>query len=144
VLGEKGPIRVKANNFQVDKDGQVWINAEYADDPNLLISRENNTWAETALLDSLKLVDFDLDRYLKKQGSSFYYDTETSGPARIIGEGRRPKVNQGFVEAANVEPVREMVQMIEVNRAYEANQKMIQSHDSMLGTLINQTARVNW
>jgi flagellar basal-body rod protein FlgG len=36
-----------------------------------------------------------------------------------------------------------MVQMIEVNRAYEANQKVIQTHDSMLGTLINQTARIS-
>jgi flagellar basal-body rod protein FlgG len=32
--------------------------------------------------------------------------------------------------------------MIEVNRAYEANQKSIQSEDSMLGRLINETARV--
>jgi len=143
VLGENGPIRVKANNFQVDKDGKVWINAEYADDPNILVSRENNTWAQTALLDTLKLVEFDLDRYLKKQGSSFYRETEYSGPAQIIVEGLRPKVLQGFTEAANVEPVREMVQMIEVNRAYEANQKVIQTHDSMLGTLINQFTRVS-
>jgi hypothetical protein len=34
---------------------------------------------------------------------------------------------QGFVEAANVNPVTEMVQMIEINRAYENNQKMIQN-----------------
>ncbi|MDR0496237.1 MAG: flagellar basal-body rod protein FlgF [Treponema sp.] len=143
VLGENGRIRVHANNFQIDKDGRIWINAEYSDDPNIMISREKNTWAETALLDTLKLVEFDLDRYLKKQGSSFYYETETSGPAQIIEEYNRPRVFQGFVEAANVEPVREMVQMIEVNRAYEANQKVIQTHDSMLGTLINQVARVS-
>jgi flagellar basal-body rod protein FlgG len=87
-------------------------------------------------------VDFDLDRYLEKQGSSLYRETDTSGPALIIEEGMRPRVVQGFTEAANVEPVREMVQMIEVNRAYEDNQKVIQTHDSMLGTLINQTARV--
>ena len=142
VLGENGPIRVKANNFKIDKDGNIWINAEYADDPNLLISKENNTWAQTALLDKLKVVDFDNDRYLKKEGSSLYYDTDTSGPAVVMEEGNRPKVEQGFTEAANVEPVREMVQMIEVNRAYEANQKVIQTHDSMLGTLINQFARV--
>jgi flagellar basal-body rod protein FlgG len=143
VLGEKGPIRVKANNFQVDKEGRVWINGEYAEDPNLLVSRENNTWAETVLLDSLKLVNFDLDRYLEKQGSSLYRETDTSGPALVIEERSRPRVVQGFTEAANVEPVREMVQMIEVNRAYEANQKVIQTHDSMLGTLINQTVRIS-
>jgi flagellar basal-body rod protein FlgG len=142
VLGENGPIRVKANNFQVDKDGRVWINAEYADDPSLMVSRQDNTWEQTVLLDTVKLVDFDLDRYLEKQGSSLYRETDTSGPARIIEAGMRPRVVQGFTEAANVEPVREMVQMIEVNRAYEANQKVIQTHDSMLGTLINQTARV--
>jgi len=142
VLGENGPIRVKANNFMIDKDGNVWINAEFADDPNLFVSKENNTWAETVLLDTLKLVDFDLDRYLKKQGSSLYYETDTSGPAFIMDEGFRPKVLQGFTESANVEPVREMVQMIEVNRAYEANQKVIQSHDSMLGVLINQFAKM--
>jgi flagellar basal-body rod protein FlgG len=141
VLGEKGPIRVKANNFQVDKEGRVWINAAYADDPNLMISRENNIWEETALLDTLKIVDFAKDRHLKKQGSSLYRETDESGPAIIAEEGRRPRVVQGFTEASNVEPVAEMVRMIEVNRAYEANQKTIQSGDTMLGTLINQVLR---
>jgi flagellar basal-body rod protein FlgG len=141
VLGENGPIRVKANNFQVDKEGRVWINAEYADDPRLMISRENNTWEQTVLLDTLKLVDFDLDRYLQKQGSSLYRSTEFSGDARNMEPEDRPRVVQGFTEASNVEPVVEMVRMIEVNRAYEANQKVIQNGDTMLGTLINQTVR---
>ncbi|MDR0668546.1 MAG: flagellar basal-body rod protein FlgF [Treponema sp.] len=141
VLGEQGPIRVKANNFQVDKEGRVWINAAYADDPNLMISRENNIWEETALLDTLKIVDFAKERHLKKQGSSLYRETDESGPAMIAEESRRPRVVQGFTEASNVEPVTEMVRMIEVNRAYEANQKTIQSGDTMLGTLINQVLR---
>ena len=141
VLGEKGPLRVKANNFQVDKQGGVWINAQYADDPELMIGRESNTWDDTVLLDTLKVVDFDLDRYLQKQGSSLYRATDTSGEARFMETDRRPRVTQGFVEASNVDPVLEMVQMIEVNRAYEANQKVIQSEDSMLGILINQVAK---
>jgi flagellar basal-body rod protein FlgG len=141
VMGENGPVRVTANNFQIDKEGRIWINAEYDDDPNVLVSREGNTWSDPVLLDILKVVEFDIDRYLKKQGSSFYYDTETSGPAIIMDENR-PKVLQGFVEAANVEPVREMVQMIEVNRAYKKKKKVIQTHDTMLGVLINQVAKV--
>jgi flagellar basal-body rod protein FlgG len=141
VLGENGPLHVKANNFQVDKDGRVWINREYADDPELLVSRENNAWGDTALLDTLKIVDFDLDRYLQKQGSSLYRATDTSGEARVMEGEARPRVIQGFTEASNVDPVVEMVQMIEVNRAYEANQKVIQTGDSMLGVLINQASR---
>jgi len=37
--------------------------------------------------------------------------------------------------------VREMVDMIEVQRSYEANQKTVQTHDTELGRLINEVAR---
>ena len=143
VLGENGPIRVLANNFQIDKDGRVWINAAYPNEPDVTVGRESNLWEDPVLLDTLKLVEFELDRYLEKQGSSLYRESEYSGPAMVMLEGERPRVFQGFLEAANVDPVVEMVQMIEVNRAYEANQKVIQTHEAALGTLINQVAKVS-
>ena len=142
VLGENGRLRVKANNFKVDAEGHVWVNAAYADDPTLMISREDNTWGEAVLLDTLKIVGFERDRYLQKQGSSFYKTSEYSGDAETLHGRPRPRVLQGFTEASNVNPVTEMVSMIEVNRAYEANQKVIQSGDSMLGVLINQFSKV--
>ena len=141
VLGENGPIRVKANNFMVDKDGRIWVNAAYPDEPEIMVSREANLWEDPVLLDTLKIVEFELDRYLEKQGSSLYRESQYSGPAMVIPEGERPKVLQGFLEASNVDPVVEMVRMIEVNRSYEANQKAIQSEDTALGTLINQVAK---
>jgi flagellar basal-body rod protein FlgG len=143
VLGRNGPIRVQENNFKVDKEGNVWINAEYADDPDTMISRNNNEWGEVVLLDTLRLVGFEYERYLKKQGSSLYNSNEFSGPPIELEIEARPKVHQGFIEAANVDPVIEMVQMIEVNRSYEANQKVIHTHDSMMGTLITQYAKYN-
>ena len=143
VLGENGYLRVKANNFQVDKDGNVWVNAALDEDPNVMVSRISNNWEEPVVLDTLKIVEFQISRYLEKQGSSLYKESDTSGPAMVIAEGRRPRVLQGFVEASNVNPITEMVQMIEVNRAYEANQKIIQVEEAALGTLINQVAKVN-
>ncbi|MDR1220697.1 MAG: flagellar basal-body rod protein FlgF [Treponema sp.] len=142
VLGENGFIRIKANNFQVDKEGKIWINAAVPDDPDVMVSRESNTWEQTELLDILRIVEFDLDRYLQKQGSSLYKATDVSGDARTLNVSERPRVVQGFVEGSNVEPVVEMVQMIEVNRAYEANQKVIMTGDSMLGVLINQVSKL--
>lgn len=142
VLGVDGPIRVKANNFQIDKQGRVWVNADYIDDPELLVGREQNEWNNTVLLDTLKIVDFELDRFIAKQGSSLWKDTELSGPARVMPPEGRPTVLQGFTEAANVNVVSEMVRMIEVNRAYEANQKTIQSQDAALGKLINEVVKV--
>jgi flagellar basal-body rod protein FlgG len=143
VMGEKGRIHVKENNFSVDKDGNVWVNAEFADDPSLMISRDDNTWGEAVLLDTLKVVGFEKDRFLEKQGSNLYKTNENAGEAEILKTLKRPEVLQGFTEASNVNAVVEMVNMIEVNRAYEANQKVIQSGDSMLGTLVNQYARVS-
>lgn len=142
VLGENGPINVKANNFQVDKDGNVFINQTFKDDPFRLVSREENTWDQLEKLDTLKIVDFKKDRFIAKQGASLWRSTDESGDARIMAQGSRPKVIQGFVEASNVNPVLEMVRMIEVNRAYEANQKSIQSEDTMLGKLFGEVVRV--
>jgi flagellar basal-body rod protein FlgG len=150
VLDESGEfIRVKANNFVVDEDGKIFINRRFQENDERLVSMTENEWEDTIELGRLKIVDFTSgpagqrgDRYLKKQGNSFWRESEDSGPATVVAEGRRPKVHQGFIEAANVNPVTEMVQMIEVNRAYEANQKTIQTHDSLLGRLINEVMRV--
>jgi len=142
VVGENGPIRLKKNNFAIDQDGVIWQNSEYAGDEARLVSLEENEWESIERVDRLKIVDFKRTRYLKKQGNSFWMDTRESGPAQIMEFGGRPKVRQGFLEGSNVNPVQQMVQMIEVNRTYEANQRIIQSHDSMLGKLINEAIRV--
>ena len=77
---------------------------------------------------------------MKKAGESLYIETEHSGPPFII-QTDRPKVWQGFIEASNVNPVTEMVRLIEVHRTYEANQKTIQTEDSMLGRVINEVGK---
>ena len=142
VMGENGPIKVKKNNFVIDQDGVIYQNSTFAGDERRLVSLEENEWENLERVDRLKIVDFNRPRYLKKMGDSFWRDTEESGPAQIaVGDGR-PKVRQGFLESSNVNVVTEMVQMIEVQRTYEANQKMIQTQDSLLGRLINEALRV--
>ena len=142
VLGQNGYIQLKENNFVIDAQGRVWQNASFAGDENRLVSVEENEWENLELVDTLKLVEFRRSRYLKKQGDSLWMATAESGAASEIEGSRRPKLYQGFLETSNVNPVREMVDMIEVNRAYEANQKVIQSQDSLAGNLINQAIRV--
>ncbi len=130
VLGENGRLMLQDTKFTVNKNGEVWVRPI------------SNTDADSVLLDRIKLVTFENDRFITKQGSSLYKDSPVSGPA-VAAEGPdRPKVTQGFVEASNVNVVNEMVQMIEVNRAYEANQKTIQSEDSMMAKLWNEVVRI--
>ncbi len=140
VMGENGLIQIKKNNFMVDEDGNVFENSEYSNDPMRLVSMEENEWNQTVLLDRLKVVNFPKLRYVKKVGESIYRETEYSDKAYII-ENARPKVRQGFLEASNVNPVIEMVNLIEVHRNYEANQKIIQAHDAALGKVINEVGR---
>ncbi len=142
VLGENGPIQAKKNNFVIDQDGVVYQNATYSGDERRLVSLEENEWENLERVDRLKIVEFKRPRYLKKIGNSFWKDTEESGPAEIAAGDRRPKVRQGFLESSNVNVVTEMVRMIEVQRTYEANQKMIQTQDNLLGRLINEALRV--
>jgi flagellar basal-body rod protein FlgG len=141
VLGENGSVQLKKNNFIVDEDGNVFENAEYSEDPSRLVSMEENEWNEMVLLDRLKIVNFPQIRHIKKVGDSIYRETEYSGESFIIEDGR-PKVYQGFLETSNVNPVIEMVNLIEVHRNYDANQKMIQAHDSALGRVINEVGKM--
>ena len=117
VLGENGYIQVADDRFTVNQDGMV-----YSED-------------DMELIDRFKIVRFDNERYLQKMGSSLYKDTDVTGAAYIAEGKERPVVLQSYVETSNVNVVNEMVSMIEVNRAYEANQKTIQAQDTMMSTL---------
>ena len=142
VLGEEGIINLKKNNFVVDAQGRIFQNADLADDPQRLVSLEENDWADLEQVDTLKVVDFRRERYLKKQGGSLWAANRESGDPQAAPLGSTTKVIQGFLEGSNVNPVTEMVNMIEVNRAYEANQRMIQTQDSATGNLINKVLSV--
>ena len=127
VMGEKGPLNLGNIPFTIDKDGRIFRNDE---------GREGE------YIDRLAIVNFDNTRYLKKTGSSMYADTVVSGKPFSAEGAERPVVSQGFVESSNVNVVNEMVQMIEVNRAYEANQKTIQAGDTMLNKLWSEVVKV--
>jgi flagellar basal-body rod protein FlgF len=142
VLGENGPIKLKKNNFVIDQDGTVWQNSTFATDDKRLVSQAENQWENIEKVDRLKIVDVSRRRYLEKQGNSYWRATDESGPAEIMGPDTRPKVRQGFLEGANVNAVQEMVEMIEVNRAYDANQKTIQTEDALIGKLWNEVVKV--
>ncbi len=125
VLGENGPIHVEDDRFFVNQDGVIY-------------NRQDNS-----LVDRIKVVRFENERYLKKQGSSMWNTNDIAGIPHIAEGDERPRFLQGYTETSNVNIVNEMVQMIEVNRAYEANQKSVQTSDSMMDTLWSKVVTVN-
>jgi flagellar basal body rod protein FlgG len=84
-------------------------------------------------IDQLKVVSADNENYLVPVTGGFV-PAEGTDPG--INDIAQPRILQGFYEASNVSPMREMVNMINVERAYEANQKVIQNADTTLGNAI--------
>jgi flagellar basal-body rod protein FlgG len=71
---------------------------------------------------------------LQPLGKNLYRETAASGAPIVVNPATEGagQLAQGALEAANVNVVEEMVNMIETQRAYEINSKAISSVDSML------------
>jgi len=80
------------------------------------------------LLGKLSIKSFENPQSLERMGSSYLKMTDASMYREFQGE-----IKQSFLESSNVNSVNEMVNMIEVTRAYEANQKVLQANDELLG-----------
>ena len=71
---------------------------------------------------------------LRKEGSNLVDGTETGAGAATV--------RQGYLEASNVNTVTEMVQLIEVMRAFEANQKAALAHSDTLQEAVTKVGAV--
>ncbi|AOG01553.1 MAG: flagellar basal-body rod protein FlgG [Blastomonas fulva] len=90
--------------------------------------------AEPSELGQIEIASFVNPAGLQSLGDNLLAQTAASGPAVTGAAGLegRGKVRQGALEGSNVNIVEELVDMIETQRAYEVNSKMIQATDEML------------
>lgn len=119
VQGQNGPILVDGKNIVINEDGQVFSDGNE--------------------IDTLKLVDFNDYKLLKKEGEALYLDASDDAGNMKEAEGL---ILQGSVEASNVNSVKMMVEMITMLRSYEANQKVIKTFDELLSKSVNEIGRV--
>ena len=88
-------------------------------------------------LGQLSLANFANDGGLDPMGGNLFRQTEASGEAvtGVPGDPGFATVNQGYLENSNVDPVKEITELIAAQRAYEMNSKVIQAADEMSGTV---------
>ncbi len=151
--GQTGYTR--AGNFSRSSDGQLVTAQGYVLQPaisipegasSITISADGTVSAivggsaEATQLGQVTIASFANPSGLQAMSDNFLLETGASGPAQIgvAGEGGRGHIRQGMLEASNVNIVEEMVDMIECQRAYEINSKMISAVDEMLKNA-NQT-----
>jgi flagellar basal-body rod protein FlgG len=117
VLGVNGKIQIP----DADKLTQGSIN----------ISETGDVTVDNKLIAKLCITTVDDMSALEKEGASLYSAENTT--VRVADNvGTAVAVHQGFLEESNVNGLQEMISMIELNRNYEANQKIIQAQDSTL------------
>ncbi|WP_371055910.1 flagellar basal-body rod protein FlgG [Rhodosalinus sp. K401] len=86
-------------------------------------------------LGQLVLAGFTNPKGLEAIGANLFTETEASGPA-LPGEPGQDglgTLRQGYLEESSVDAVREVTELIEAQRAYELNAKVITAADQMLG-----------
>ena len=116
VLGDGGPIEVGNEKITVAATGEI--------------SAGNIQVGQIVPVTVADLTE------LPKVGGSLYLVPKDAQLIRLP----QSTIQQGFLEASNVDTVREMIEMIISFRAYEANARAIESQDQSLSQLLSKVA----
>ncbi|WP_417205863.1 flagellar basal-body rod protein FlgG [Antarctobacter sp.] len=110
-----------ARSISINADGEVY--AYFLNDP------------EGQLLGQFTLSGFTNPKGLEAIGSNLFVETEASGPAlqTTPGQDGLGTVRQGYLEDSSVDAVKEITDLIEAQRGYELNSKVISAADQMMG-----------
>lgn len=147
--GDTSTMYTRAGQFTLDRDGYL-----RTDDGDYVLDQQNRRIRVNPLYESqidangtitqngrtvarIQVADFEDYNYLEKYAETYYRPVEG---ARLT-EGTA-EIKSGYLEMANVQIVSEMVNLISIARAYESNQKIIQTYDNTLETAVNQLGKL--
>jgi flagellar basal-body rod protein FlgG len=147
----------RAGNFNLNANGQIVLGSAtngYILDPGLTVPQEAtgivvsadgqvqySTSTSTALttLGQLQLAKFVNPDGLLKLGDNLFQKTDASGDEQIDNPGKNGfgNIRQGYLEASNVEPVNELIDLITTQRGFELNSQVVQAGDQIMQLVAN-------
>ncbi len=139
-------------SFQKDNQGQIVTADGYPLQPNITIPANALSMsigtdgtvtvtqpgsAASTQIGSIQVANFINPAGLQSIGQNLFLETAASGTPtpNTPGTNGAGLVNQGYVETSNVNVAEELVTMIQTQRAYELNSKVVSTSDAMLGRL---------
>ncbi|THH35312.1 flagellar basal-body rod protein FlgG [Aliishimia ponticola] len=138
-----GALKRTAEGLIVTSDGYpVSPEITIPDDArSISINAEGEVYAyftdteEAQLLGQFDLASFTNAKGLEAIGSNLFVETEASGAALVSTAGLDGLglLRQGYLESSSVDAVREITELIEAQRGYEMNAKVISAADQMMG-----------
>lgn len=147
--GETSTLYTRAGQFALNKEGElVNQDGDYVLDTqnrhikldtlkDASIDKMGNVFQDGQLIAQIQVADFRDYDYLQKYGETYYRPIEGAEMTQSSAE-----VYSGYLEMANVSSVVEMVNLISITRAYESNQKVIQTYDESLGIAVSQLGKL--
>lgn len=133
-IDSEGTLRTKDGDFVQGEGGDISIPT---DATSVAITTTGEIYADGEYIDTISIVDFEDYNYLKKYGENMYETVEGA-----TQKDTQALVHQGYLETSNINVVSEMVEMITISRAYESNQKAVQTADGMMDKAVNEVGRV--
>ncbi len=125
------------NRLNQDGYGAGRLSGLSIDDDGSISARYSN--GQTKLVGQVALTTFQNPNGLVPLGNNLWGESAASGPALLgtANTGSRGSIQAGAVEDSNVDLTQELVNMITLQRAYQANAQTIKTQDSILQTLVN-------
>lgn len=138
-----GSFTLNNEGYLVTEDGDYVLdrsNSRIQLDPlqGSYIDESGTIYQGNSVAARIQVTDFEDYNYLEHYGENMYQPVEGA----TIREATNYKVNSGYLEMANVQVVSEMVEMISITRAYESNQKIMQTYDGSLDIAVNQLGKL--
>ncbi len=143
-----GALKLTGDGLLVTSDGHPVVPdiTVPSDARSVSINAEGEVYAyfsdrvEPELLGQLTLSGFTNPKGLEAIGSNLFLETSASGPSLVAtpGQDGLGTLRQGYLEEASVDPVKEVTDLIEAQRGYELNSKVLTAADEMLSA----TARI--
>ena len=147
--GETDTKYTRAGQFTLNKEGYL-----VTEEGDYVLDTQNRRIRLNTLLDSkitddgtiyqndravakIQVTDFEDYNYLEKYGETYYQPIQ--GAKTTAADAQ---VKSGYLEMANVQVVSEMVNLISITRAYESNQKVVQTIDGTLDVAANQIGKL--
>ncbi|ADZ72309.1 flagellar basal-body rod protein FlgG [Polymorphum gilvum] len=153
VTGPEGEtLYTRAGSFNKNAEGRLVTLDGYGIEPailfppdtvDIIINESGQVFAQVAgelnprELGQLALTNFANDVGLEPVGGNLFRETPASGIGLdgVAGDPGFGVIRQGYQEASNVDPVKEITELISAQRGYEMNSKVIQAADDMAGTV---------
>lgn len=95
------------------------------------------TDGQDAVVGQIELARFVNPAGLMARGGNLYQQSPTSGEPTDVQPGTDVQVVQGFLEQSNVDVAGELIDMIQAQRVFELNSKVVQAADESLQIAVN-------